>query len=147
MPENPKQSPFYQWWRWPLVPFAAVFGAGVGSVLLPMLHWIYLKFLRDLSEDGWTYVYVMPLVSATAFGWLYIWITCAVAPRRKFISGIVMTTILFIITFASAAIAWYLPKYSVGGAIQHTASCVAAVVAAVGALIHAHTEHGLAKAA
>ena len=131
-----------QWWRWPLMPFAAVIGGALGALLLVLVQWFFMKLQGGFSEDGWMFRYVLPIVASGAFGWIYVWITCKMAPRGKVISGIVMTTILGLFLLANVLIAWYLPRYPIGETIQISVGGVASLVAAVFAVMQVHDEEG-----
>jgi hypothetical protein len=135
------QTSSNQWWRWPLMPFAAFFGAALGSFLLGLLQWFSMKFQGGYSEDGWWFRYIMPVFTSAAFGWLYIWIACAIAPRGKVVAGTVMITILFIFLIFTLAFTWLSTRYEVGYEIQVTIGVIATLVAAVVALVQVHGEH------
>jgi uncharacterized membrane-anchored protein len=122
------------------MPFAAFFGAAIGAFLFGLLQWFGMKLHGGFSEDGWMYRYILPVFAAGAFGWLYAWISCAVAPRGKVVAGTVMATILVVLGVVNIALAWLLPRYSVGEATQITVGMVASSVAAVVALVQAHGE-------
>jgi hypothetical protein len=139
--EEPERSQPSEWWRWPLLPFAAVLGAVLGAMLFGMVQWFGMKMQGGYSEDGWMYRYVMPVLISGAFGWLYAWIACEVAPRGKVIAGVVMTTILFLLAAGSVMLAWVTSGYGIGDTIQATIGCVVSLVAAIVALIQAHEKH------
>jgi hypothetical protein len=88
-----------QWWRWPLIPIAAALGAIAAALLMAGFQWLSLKFMGG-GTDGWFFRYLVPLMSAGAFGWAFIRASCEVAPRGKFITGVVMVTILTLYNIA-----------------------------------------------
>lgn len=140
MANEPTDRQTADWWRWPLVPFAAVFGGTVGAFLFGVVQWLGMKLQGGFSEDGWMYRYIVPFLVSCAFGWLYAYCACAVAPRGKLIAGVVMTTLLFLLGLLSIAIVWLSEKYSLGPAIQITIGTVATLIAAVTALVQVHSE-------
>lgn len=91
-PESESSAPA-QWWRWPLIPIAAALGACAAALLMAGFQWLSIKFMGG-GTDGWFFKYIVPLMSAGAFGWAFIRASCEVAPRGKFITGVVMATIL-----------------------------------------------------
>jgi hypothetical protein len=141
MTEPSEQSLYHQWWRWPLVPIAAIAGGIAGSLVLGTLNWLSLKFQGGFSEDGWWYRYMIPIITWGMFGWLYVQISCYVAPRGKFITGIVMTTLLFIFSFFGLWLTWHLEKYSTSQSIQLTVGTIASLIAAIVTLVHVHSEN------
>lgn len=136
-----------QWWRWPLLPFAAIGGAALGAVLLGLMQWFGLKLQGGFSEDGWMFMYILPIFTSAAFGWLFAWIACAVAPRGKVVTGAVMTTLLFIVLLLSIAFSWLASDYSVGRAVQTTVGSVSSLIAAVVALVQVHEEQAIRRVA
>ena len=130
------------WWRWPLVPFAAVLGALVGSALFFLFQWGAMKMQGGFREDGWWFLYIMPVMQAAAFGYFYTWISCAVAPRGKFITGVVMVTTLFVFLVLLLLFAWLKPPVQTGPAIQATLGAIATGIACILGLVQARDEHG-----
>lgn len=130
-----------QWWRWPLMPFAAVLGGALGAMLFGLVQWFGMKLQGGFSESGWMYLYILPVLTAAAFGWLYTWIACAVAPRGKLLAGTVMTTILVLVGLLNIVIVWGMQKYPVGEAVQLTIGSIASSAAAIVALAQVHGEH------
>jgi hypothetical protein len=129
------------WWRWPLVPFAAILGSILGAAAFLLLQWVAMKVHGGFSEDGWMFKYILPVVQSAVFGYLYAMISCAVAPKGKVITGVVMVTVLFVLFIALLVFAWVRPPLQVGPAVQATISIIAAGIAAVVALLHARDEY------
>ena len=129
-----------QWWRWPLMPFASFIGASIGAVLFTALQWFGMKLYGGYSEDGWFYIYVLPIISSAVFGWIYVWITYNIAPTGKLIAGAVMTTVLGFIGVASLVIVWGVDKYSTSEAIQSTVGAVATLFTAIVTLVQLHQD-------
>jgi hypothetical protein len=123
-----------QWWRWPLMPFASVLGATVGAFLFTLLQWVGLKFQGGFAPEGWAMMYLLPLISSATFGFLYTWIACTMAPKAKFITGVVMVTILGVFSLVAVLFTWAASTYSIGKAVFETLRLVAWMVTAVGAL-------------
>lgn len=123
------------WWRWPLLPFAAVAGGMTGAFLANLFTWFGMKLRGGYSEDGWFYLYVMPVLSSALFGYLYTAIACHMAPRGKLIAGTVMVTALGLFGLLSIVLAWTLPDYGTLKATQATVSIIAMMIAAIVALM------------
>jgi hypothetical protein len=129
------------WWRWPLLPFAAIAGALAGSIIAILFLWFGMKLQGGFSEDGWYFRYVMPVISSAIFGYLYTHRSCEMAPRGKVIAGTVMVTILGLFGLLSFVLAWAIPDYSVGQAIQTTVGTVATMIAAVSTLMEGASKY------
>lgn len=124
----------YQWWRWPLMPLAALAGAILGTLVVALIMWVGMKFQGGYSEDGWYFRFILPLFTSGVFGYLYAKISYEVAPSAKLIAGVVMVTVLGILALASTVLAWVMPSYSVGEAIQSTVGSLAMMIGAIIAL-------------
>ena len=140
MNDTPK-GPAQDWWRWPLLPFAAVAGALAGSIIAVLFLWFGMKLQGGFSEDGWYFRYVMPVISSAIFGYLFAHISCEMAPRGKVIAGTVMVTILGLFGLLGIVLAWIVPDYPVGQAIQATVGTVATMIAAVVTLMDAPSKY------
>ena len=130
-----------QWWRWLLMPIAAIAGGVIGSTLFGLIQWFGMKLQGGFSEDGWMYQYILPTLTSGAFGWLFVYISCAVAPRGKVIAGTVMTTLLVLTGIANLFLVWGLQRYGTGEAVRLTIGSIVASVAGIVALVQAHSEH------
>lgn len=126
--------------RWIALPVAPLLGAAVGAGLLALIQWFAMKISGGYSEDGWMYRYILPVFTSGSFGWLFATITCAIAPRGKVIAGIVMTTLLVLLGIVNVIFAWALSKFSLGEAIQTTASVIALSTSAIITLVHIYSE-------
>ena len=123
------------------MPFAAVAGALAGSIIAVLFLWFGMKLQGGFSEDGWYFRYVMPVISSAIFGYLFAHISCEMAPRGKVIAGTVMVTILGLFGLLGIVLAWIVPDYPVGQAIQATVGTVATMIAAVVTLMDAPSKY------
>jgi hypothetical protein len=123
-----------QWWRWPLVPFAAFIGGMGAALLLGIFLWFGMKLNGGYTEDGWYYKYIMPVMTYSMFGYFYVYAAMYVAPRGKFITAVVMTTILGVFSVAAIVIAWAVWPESAAKSLQQTVGTIASMVAAVVAI-------------
>ena len=114
-----------------MIPFASVLGGLAGSAILQLLNWLSLKFYGGFSPDGWMMLYVLPIMSCAAFGFIYTWIACSMAPRAKFITGVVMISVLGVVSVTCIIVFWWSPAFSVGRAIFETLKAIAWMVAAM----------------
>jgi hypothetical protein len=136
-----EKAPTQDWWRWPLLPFAAVAGALAGSIVATLFMWFGMKFQGGFSEDGWYYRYVIPVIASAIFGFIYTLISCEMAPRGKLITGTVMVTILGLFGLLSIILTWAMPDFPVGDAIQSTVGTIASMIAAVMTLMDVSSKH------
>ena len=113
------------------MPFATILGSMIGGALATAFLWFSMKLQGGFSEDGWYFLYIMPIISSAVFGWLYATIVCHVAPRGKVIAGTVMVTILGLIGVVGALITWLDQTKSVGEAIQITVGTVATMLSLI----------------
>lgn len=142
MQEHGQASALDGWWRWPLVPFAAFLGATAGAVVFVLLQWLGMKLHGGMSEDGWFFMYILPVFQSAVFGYLYSVISCAVAPKAKLVTGVVMVTLLGAFTLFLLVVAWSGNLGSTGEAVKATIQMVVSMVAAVVALVSFREEHG-----
>lgn len=142
MQEQGQASAFDGWWRWPLVPFAAFLGAMAGAAAFVIIQWLGMKFHGGMSEDGWFFLYILPVIQSAIFGYLYSVISCAVAPRAKLVTGVVMVTLLGVLTLIVLVTAWSASAGSTGDAVKATIQVLASMVAAIAALVNFREEHG-----
>lgn len=131
----------HQWWRWPLVLPAAAIGGALGAFILTAMQWFALKMQGGFSQDGWYFLYVLPLLSSVAFGWLYTYIAWQVAPKGKAVTGIVLVTLLGIASAFSIFLVWWVLDYPTGQAVQTTLACIANTVASIFSLVGLMSEH------
>lgn len=122
------------WWRWPLVPIAGFAGGAIGSALFALLQLFSLKLTGDLHEDGWMLMYVTPTISSAVFGYLFVTITHYVAPSGKFISSVVMTTVLGLFLLLSGLVAWASIGESTSESIKTIVACIVALIASISTL-------------
>ena len=141
MPINSDRNVANQWWRWPLMPIAAILGGIAGSAAFALIQWLGIKLQGGYSEDGWMLQYVLPALTSGAFGWLFVYISCAVAPRGKIIAGTVMTTLLVLTGIANLLLVWGFNHYAGSEAVRLTISSVVASGAGIASLIQAHQEY------
>lgn len=146
MQNQPQSSVASGWWRWPLVPIAALAGGALASFLFRLIQWLGMKMDGGVTEDGWMFKYILPVIASAVFGWFYIMISCAVAPRGKVITGTVMAAILFLLSATSVVIAWLAPRYQIGDALQITIGCIAGIFAAIFALIEVKNDQAKLQA-
>lgn len=140
--ENPSlKNQLSGWLRWLLMPFAAFIGGSVGAFLLAFLQWVGLKMHGGFSEDGWYFIYILPIVCSVTFGWLYVLITLNIAPHGKFIAGVVMTTILGVITAFGIVFLWSGPRNDTVEVVQSTLGSIASMVAAIVSLVSLKDEY------
>lgn len=124
------------------MPFAALIGGVLGAALFSLAHTLGMLFHGGLETDGWMYLYVLPISTAAAFGWTFVWIACAVAPTGKVITGAIMTTLLVVGSVTYAVVVWVGGHTSIGEEIKATVGCLACSVAAIACVFQTHDKHG-----
>lgn len=134
-----EKTGLYGWWRWPLLPFAAFAGAMAGSAAFMLLQWVSMKMQGGYSEDGWFFLYIVPLMQSAMFGYLYALISCHVAPYGKFIAGVVMVTILVGGLLLLLALMWIKLEFS-KELIQPTLAVIAISITSVSTLVSLRDE-------
>lgn len=130
----------YQWWRWPLMPFAALIGGQVGAFVFNLFQWLSMKFYGGYSPDGWMYIYVLPLMSAAVFGYLFAYIACTMAPSAKWTAGVVMTAVLGTVLAVLLIFIWLSPAFGTGKSIFESVKATVTIVGAVAGLLQLKEE-------
>jgi uncharacterized protein YacL len=130
-----------QWWRWPIMPIATVVGSLAGSVIFPLFYWFSLKFSGGFYEDGWMFVYVLPIASSAVFGALWAHISYLVAPYGKLTASTVMVTILGVICVAALLLNWTLPSQKNASSVFQSIQFVAIITAAIFSLVATHQQN------
>lgn len=123
------------------MPFASLLGAMVGTFLIGLLQWFSMKMHGGFSTDGWYFMYVMPVISSAVFGWLYVLITLNVAPKGKFITAIVMVTVLVVLGIIGQIFSWANPYNTIGYSTQGTLSILATTLSSIISLVSYRDEY------
>ncbi|HZE90357.1 MAG TPA: hypothetical protein VE029_01405 [Rhizobacter sp.] len=144
MNEEAEQISSSLWWRWPLLPIAATVGSTLGAVAFGLFQWFAVKMSGIVSTDGWYFLYVSPMFSSAVFGWLFIYISCELAPRGELIVAIVMTTVLSVLSIAMLCFTWLDSHSSAGQSIQVTIGSIVSLVAAVVTVVEMHKKQSSA---
>lgn len=113
------------WWRWPLVPVAAV-AAGLGAALPPALVNVAAHHLGLLDEGGWFLATVAPVVGGIAFGVGASWAAIRVAPKAKNIAAACVFWMLLVLSLIDVTLAARSESmaYSFVSALQLTAMLI-----------------------
>ncbi|HUP09510.1 MAG TPA: hypothetical protein VMU47_20290 [Caldimonas sp.] len=115
------------WWRWPLLPFAAVSISLLAAAVLVVCQHVVLGPL--FGYDNVYLVYSVPLQASMMAGFAFSWSACAIAPSGKRIAGTVLVTLLGVfVVFGLAAACTGRTEAPVASAIQYVA-CLASAVA------------------
>jgi hypothetical protein len=101
-----------------------------------------MKMQGGFSEDGWWFLYIMPVMQAAVLGWAFTQSAAHIAPRGKFISAVVMVTLLLALFLGVLVFGWASPKVSVGTAVQATIGTVATAIACIVTLVQIREEEG-----
>ena len=119
------------WWRWILIFPACVVGSILGALAMGVIQWLGMKFTGGYSEDGWYFRYILPVITSATFGYLWVEITCQVAPRAKKISAIVTTTVLLTTLILATIFSLTNVNHSLGEKIQSVLGGVAMAITAI----------------
>lgn len=125
------------WWRWPLMPVAAIIGAALGTIVVSILQWIGMKLSGVYHESGWYFTYVLPLVTWGCFGYLFTFISYHVAPTGKVIASTVMATAFCVIMLLVVLFGVVHDAPTLTSGIQTALSFVALVVGTIYGIIQA----------
>lgn len=125
------------------MPIAAFLGAMLFSALLLLMQWTAMKMRGGFSEDGWYYLYILPIIQSAVFGYSYARISCWVAPSGKLVAGIVMVTVLLLLASAILILTWLLPDMPLGESVRSTIGVGALGIASVVGLLAAKDEDNL----
>lgn len=101
-----QRSNAYQWWRWPLVPVAAILGAMAGGFFIAVMQWVALKTTGAAYGEGLMKGFFLPLANVVIGGYLYGYLSCMVAPRAKVRTGMIMSGILAVLMVLAITIYW-----------------------------------------
>lgn len=124
-----------KWWLWPLMPFAAVLGATLGTMVVGLIMWLGMKFRGDFSEDGWYYLYIMPVITSVIWGVIFSYISYNMAPKGNFTAGTVMVTALCVLVFLILILIWASGQVELANKIQSTVGGIATMAGAIGGLV------------
>ena len=94
-----------QWWRWPVMPFAALGGAIVVSYVLTLLRYL---------------IPIHPIISSSIFGGIFITIACSLAPTAKLKTGVIMALLLNALWILLAIFGWYSLSFTRTQAVMET---------------------------
>ncbi len=71
------------WWRWPLVPLAAIAASFAAMMAISFCGWYAMKMIGGFYEDGWIYRYILPVVGSGWAGFAWCYSSAYVAPRQS----------------------------------------------------------------
>ena len=139
-PQKQPQGPQYQWLRWLALPFAAIGGAAAGAFLVTALWWYPQKWLGGWNESGACFEYILPCFSSALFGGFYVAISLMVAPRGKGVAGIVMTTVLCVLSLLGHS--WVLAEgdETVGEKVFLSIQLAACLISAIITLVNLYSD-------
>lgn len=124
------------WWRWPLVPLAAIAASLVAIMGITFCGWYTIKMFGGIHEDGWIYRYILPVVGSGWAGFAWCYSSAYVAPRGKVITSAVMATVVSTIVLALAGAVFAFPQsfstHPIEMALNAVATIVGSVIATVG---------------
>jgi hypothetical protein len=81
------------WWRWLLLPFAAVLTTTLSAAVVTLLNSMSMSYMGG-STDGWFMAYVNPIMVKGFSGYVFAKTVHEVAPSHKAVAGTVMVTLL-----------------------------------------------------
>ena len=128
-----------KWWLWPLMPFAAVLGATLGTMILGLIMWLGMKFRGDFSEDGWYYLYIMPVITSVVWGVIFSYISYSMPPKGNLTAGTVMVTVLGVLVLVMLILIWANGGLELSNKIQSTVGGIATMAGAIGGLVSANS--------
>ena len=123
------------WWRWPLIPFACVIGSILGATIMGLIQWFGMKMSGGYSEDGWYFIYVLPIITSATLGYLWVQISCSVAPSGKRTTAIVMTVLLATLLVLVTTLSFFNPSYGTSEKVQSVLGGIAMMAASIYTII------------
>lgn len=81
--------PKAQWWRWPLVPIASLFGATLGSAVIFFIFRLVTLF-NGFDPDAWWPQFIENTFITCSFGIFCTSIAYTIAPKYKLYSAVGM---------------------------------------------------------
>lgn len=142
MIEQPDKRSTNQWWRWALMPVAAVAGTLFLSFLVSIVYTYFSKVFLEAYVGAGVTRFNANILASLCFGYVYISIACAVAPRGKFVVGVVMAGLFLAYVIVTDVAIWVSSLYEVSGAIWESICSLVALMAAAAALFQVHRESG-----
>jgi len=124
------------WWRWLLMPIAALLSASVVSILVALAILVGLKLFGTGEPDGWS-LYLVTGASRGAFGYVLALVAYSVSPSRKLAAGYV-AIFLMVTFFVAAVLAPVAPSIHSLRVIGFVAGAPTAIALAAVALFQAH---------
>jgi len=131
MAEMDGQKGKYHWWRWLFVPVVPPIAGLAGGAAFHLMQWFGMKMTGGYSEDGWIFLYFMPLVTAGFVGWAYSWSAAIIAPSAQFRASFSMTILLLLFVGVACFVAIVGPEYSRFEAVSVVLMSIAAVVGSI----------------
>lgn len=136
LPNNNFSANSSTWWRWPLMPFACVIGSILGAIAMGFIQWFGMKMSGGYSEDGWYFLYILPIITSATLGYLWVKISFYVAPSGKKTTAIIMTVLLAAILIFATALSLVNPNYSTSENAQSILGGIAMMLASICAIIN-----------
>ncbi len=128
------------WWRWPLIPFACVLGSILGATLMGLFQWFSMKMAGGYNQDGWYFIYILPIITSATFGYLWVKIANYVAPRGKIVTAVIMTTLLATLLVLTIIFSLYNPSYGISEKLQSVLGGIAMLMASILTIIALNNE-------
>ena len=122
------------WWRWPLIPFAAVGGACIAALAVNMAVLFGGRMMVGGYEQSAFNVYVLPLIQFAFFGYCWAGLACLVAPKGKAMVGAVMTGLLGLLYVFAGFCVVLNPGIAMGTKLYYGAGVLLTFAAASGAV-------------
>lgn len=96
-----------------------------------LIQWFGMKFSGGFSEEGWCFIYILPIITSAVFGYLWVQISYYVAPKNKKITTVFMTVLLVAILLVVTAFSLLDLNNGTSEKVQSVLGGIAIIVAAV----------------
>lgn len=106
---------------------------------LGLIMWLGMKFRGDFSEDGWYYLYIMPVITSVVWGVIFSYISYNMPPKGNLTAGTVMVTILGVFVLLMLVLIWGTGGLEISNKIQSTVGGIATMAGAIGGLVSARS--------
>ena len=130
-PTTPKQ-----WWRWPLVPLAALVAAIAASVVFSLLSWLAMRFFGVVYEDGWLFRIMLPVIGSGWIGFAWCIASAYVAPSGKTLTSAVMAAAVTLLALLFASLVLFDSAAFTTHPAEMLLNCVATILGSIVATVY-----------
>lgn len=117
------------------MPIAAFGAALITSYLMGFFQYLGLKMYGGFQEDGLMLLYIAPMLSCAAFGYVFAYIAYKVSPKAKLRTGITMSVVLLAAWGVLVVFGWNSPSFKTSQALTETFRLIGILIGTAMALV------------